>query len=95
MTKTEIKALRKNTLYFVRIRHSQMEPRTGKMTHRTGRRVRRYFLGIEEARPPFGLACANFTTRVQRGRNQWEYLSVPHYDLIEATPIHKTSKGKA
>ena len=55
-------------------------------------KIRRVFLGTE--RRLGEIPCANFSTRLTRHRPQGglgSYLSVPHYDLLEAVEEDKYS----
>lgn len=89
MTPSNLMKLTPGTTYYVRIRmhdlrHVPKDDTKPWPTLKT-RKVRRVFLGLE--RRLGEIPCANFSTKLTRHRphrNSGEYLSVPHYGLIEA-----------
>lgn len=88
MTPAALTKLTPGAVYRVLIR--QHDLRDNRTAAKTGRwptlktyRVRRVFRGIE--RRLGEIPCAVFSARLRKGSTPASEISVPHYDLIEAT----------
>jgi len=83
MTPNELDSLVCGSTYRVQIRHYDF----GRQKHIPSRIVLREFRGIE-TRFDGTIRCAVFTSRVVRGRLCASEVSIPHYDLLRADPVH-------
>jgi hypothetical protein len=69
--------------YYVVYRNTSMIG--NKITHKNTRRTKRIFLGTEKR---FGsIKCYVFSSKVMKGKQGRSEISIPHYDLVEATAI--------